>query len=38
LPPSFIVDPGAKLDDLVGDADACCEVKAKTNKEKSLIA
>jgi hypothetical protein len=37
LPPSFIVDPGAGLDDLVGDA-CHCEVKMKTDKEKSLVA
>jgi hypothetical protein len=28
LPPSFVVDPSA----------CCCEVKMKTNKEKSLVA
>jgi hypothetical protein len=42
LPPSFIIDPGVGLDDLVGDADdrdAChYEAKIETNKEKSSVA
>jgi hypothetical protein len=37
LPPSFIVDPGAGLNDLVGDA-CHCEAKTETNKENSSIA
>jgi hypothetical protein len=43
LPPSFIVNPGAGLNDLVGDADGIemhviVKQKMETNKEKSLIA
>jgi hypothetical protein len=42
LPASFIVDPGAGLDDLVGDADdiqmPVVKQKLETNKEKSSIA
>jgi hypothetical protein len=36
LTTSFIVDPRAGLDDLVGDTDIY-EAKSETNKEKSLI-
>jgi hypothetical protein len=37
LTPSFVVDPGAGLNDLV--EDAChCEAKTETNKENSSIA
>jgi hypothetical protein len=36
FPPSFIIDPGAGLDDLVGDV-CRSEAKIETNKEKSLV-
>jgi hypothetical protein len=42
LPPSFVIDHGAGLDNLVGHTDdvgdAHCEAKMETNKEKSSVA